>query len=123
MRTVILLCFACVLAAGCVSRPKARRIKQAAFLAGQQQALAAAAAQTPTSPNIQVVGEVQNSIVEWRDGLSLAQAIVDAGYLGERDPLQIVIFRRGQVITVSTKDLLRGYDHALEPGDKIEIQR
>ncbi len=89
-------------------------------MAGQQQAIQA---QQSLGQNVQIIGNVRNSTVEWFEGMSLSQAIVAAEYQETRDPREILIFRRGQVINVNPKELLRGRDHLLEAGDRIELHR
>jgi hypothetical protein len=115
------ICFFLLFATGCITKSAADKRAHDAFLAGQQQTIQIQAA--PTGDNIQVMGNVKNSTVEWVDGMSLSQAIVAAEYQDDRDPIEILIFRRGQVINVNPKDLLRGRDHLLEPGDRIQLRR
>ena len=119
MKTSVLFVALAMAVAGCTTKSSARRDAQAAFVAGQQQAM-----QTQSNGNtIQFIGDVKNPTVQWIDGMSLSQAIVAAEYQSERDPLNIVIFRRGQPIAVNPKDLLKGRDYLLEPGDRIELRR
>jgi protein involved in polysaccharide export with SLBB domain len=106
-------------ASGCTTKSKARAQAQAAFAAGQQQALTQMREAQRT--NIRVVGNVRNPDVPWTEGMTLAQAIVAAGCYDQHDPRQIVVIRRGDRITIDTKILLRGDDVPLEPGDTIEI--
>lgn len=106
---------------GCTTKGRARAQAQEAYIAGQQQAMAQWQLLQPGNA-ITVVGDVRQSTVEWSEGLSLAQAILQAEYQGARDPREIVIIRRGQRIPVNVRQLLRGHDHLLEPGDRIEIQ-
>ena len=105
--------------AGCTTRSKAKAQAQAAFAAGQQQALTQMREAQRT--NIRVLGNVRNPEIPWTEGLTLAQAIVAARCYDQRDPRQIVVIRRGEHITIDTKILLRGEDVPLEPGDTIEI--
>lgn len=119
MRVASFILLALVLA-GCTTKSAAQREAQAAFLAGQQQSVQG---QPTSGQNVQVIGNVKNHSVEWTDGLSLSQALVAAEWQEERDPLDIFIFRRGQMIAVKPRDLLLGRDHLLEPGDRIEVRR
>jgi protein involved in polysaccharide export with SLBB domain len=105
--------------AGCTSRAKARVQAQAAFAAGQQQALAEMREAQRT--NIRVIGNVRNPEVGWTEGLTLARAIIAAGCYDQRDPREVVLIRRGERIAIAPKILLRGDDVPLEPGDTIEI--
>jgi hypothetical protein len=104
---------------GCTTRSKARAQAQAAFAAGQQQALAQMRDAQRT--NIRVIGNVRNPEVPWAEGLTLAQAIVAAACYEQHDPREIVLIRRGERIAIDTKILLRGDDVPLEAGDTIEI--
>jgi hypothetical protein len=120
MRTaaVPILIFGIVLA-GCTTKTTADAKARAAFLAGQQKALAA-----KTDPNsVWVVGNVQNPLIPWTQELTLAKAIIAAEYRGVGDPSQIVLLRNGQPsVFVSATQLLNGFDLPTEPGDRIEIR-
>ena len=105
---------------GCVSKSKAQARAQQAYLAGQNAALRQQQAQTP-APGVTVIGPVQNPDVPWVEGLTLAQAIATANYLGQHDPKGIVITRQGESAKVAPKMLLNGVDVPLEPGDIITI--
>ena len=104
---------------GCVSRSQARAQVQAAYLAGQNDALAKMAADQRTS--VFIVGPVQKSEVPWMEGLTLAQAIATANYTGHRNPKEITITRQGEQVSINPKDLLNGHVVPLEPGDTITI--
>jgi len=114
-----LLLLLAVAVSGCTSKSKARARAQTAFASGQQHAFSQMAEARRTS--IRVVGSVQNPEIPWREDLTLARVIVAAGYLGPRDPRQIVILRQREQIRVDARDLLRGHDWPVEPGDTIEI--
>lgn len=103
---------------GCVSKSKAQAQTQAAYLAGQNAALRRQQAQTP---GITVIGPVQNPDVPWVEGLTLAQAIATAKYLGQHDPKEIIITRQGESAKLAPKMLLNGATVPLEPGDTITI--
>ncbi len=109
---------------GCVSKSKAQAQAQAqaqaAYLAGQNAALRQQPAQEQT-PGVTVVGPVQNPDVPWVEGLTLAQAIATANYLGQHDPKEIIITRRGENAKLAPKMLLIGANVPLEPGDIITI--
>jgi hypothetical protein len=107
---------------GCVtqSKSKAQAQAQAAYLAGQNAALRQQQAQAQP-PGVTVIGPVQNPDVPWVEGLTLAQAIATANYLGQRDPREIIITRQGQSAILAPKMLLNGVDPPLEPGDTITI--
>jgi hypothetical protein len=105
---------------GCVSKSKAQARAQQAYLAGQNAALRQQQADAPT-PGVTVIGPVQNPDVPWVEGLTLAQAIATAKYLGQHDPKEIIITRQGESAKLAPKMLLNGADVPLEPGDIITI--
>ncbi len=115
--SVVLLLNA-VLFCGCISKSKAQARAQAAYIAGQNAALRQQQAQ---APGVTVIGPVQNSSVPWVEGLTLAQAIATANYLGQHDPKEIIITRQGESAKLAPKLLLNGADVPLEPGDTITI--
>jgi hypothetical protein len=59
--------------------------------------------------------------VLWSQDLTLAKAIVAAGYQAQTDPKQIMIVRNGQAIPVDPKKLLQGEDIPLVAGDLVQI--
>jgi len=105
---------------GCVTRSQARAQAQAAYLAGQQDALAKMAADQRTS--VFIVGSVQKSEVPWVEGLTLAQAIATANYTSIHNPKEITITRQGEQAGINPKDLLNGHVVPLQPGDTITIR-
>jgi hypothetical protein len=93
---------------------------QAAFAAGQQQAMSA---QT-NAPSVNFRGDVKNPRVPWTEEMTLAKALVAAQYTGSWDPHTIVIVRQGEQYKLDPKRLLSGLeDPLLEPGDTVEIHR
>ena len=105
-----------VLFCGCVSKSKAQARAQAAYFAGQNAAL-----RQQQGQGVTVIGPVQNPDVPWVEGLTLAQAIATAHYLGQHDPKEIIITRQGESAKLAPKMLLNGADVPLEPGDIITI--
>ena len=105
---------------GCVTKSQANAQAQAAYLAGQRDALAKMAADQRTS--VFIVGPVQKSEVPWVEGLTLAQAIATANYTGRRSPKSITLTRQGEQASINPKDLLNGHVVPLEPDDTITIQ-
>jgi protein involved in polysaccharide export with SLBB domain len=105
---------------GCVTKSQARAQVQAAYLAGQNDALAKMAADQRTS--VFIVGPVQKSEVPWVEGLTLAQAIATANYTSIHNPKEITITRQGEQARINPKDLLNGHVVPLEPGDTITIR-
>ena len=108
---------------GCTSRSNARLNAQQAYLAGQNATLQQQLAQQPSNfPTVTVLGPVQNSKVPWVVGLTLAQAIATASYVGNDEPSSITISRRGEIATIDAKALLNGAVINLEAGDLVEIR-
>ena len=127
MRVAVLsLCWivaAASLVTGCVSKAKADAQARAAFFAGQQQALRQMQGQQlPEGPTVTVLGAVQNHLVPWTRDLTLAKALVAAGFIGTADPLEIIITRDGVEKRVDPKGLLEGQDSPLEPRDVVEVK-
>jgi len=108
---------ACV--CGCASKPDARRQSEAAFQAGQQQALQQL--YEARFPVVTVLGPVRNPKLDLTPDLTLARAIVAAGYQGAGDPREIILRRGNEETHISPKDLLTGKDWPLQGGDRIEI--
>jgi hypothetical protein len=112
-----------LLTGGCVSKSQARLKEQNAFLAGQNTVLMQQQAQTAAqSPGVTIVGAVQHPQVPWITGLTLAQAIATANYVGAKAPKQIIITRNGESAAMDAKVLLNGTDIPLEIGDVIELR-
>jgi len=106
--------------AGCTTRSSAKAQAQAAFAAGQQQAIARQA----MGPSVSFRGDVKKQTVPWTEGLTLAQALLAAEYNGLWDPHTIVVIRDGQRFEVDPKRLLRGVeDPLLQAGDTVEVHR
>jgi hypothetical protein len=109
---------------GCVSKARAKAEAQAAFLQGQQQAMVRMQQQQLQQARgavVSFVGPVSNPNIPWTQDLTLAKAILAAGYTGTSDPSHIFIVRNGQPIQVDTKQLVSGQDQPLEPGDVIQL--
>jgi hypothetical protein len=105
---------------GCVTKSQARAEAQAAYLAGQNDALVKMAADQHTS--VFIVGPVEHPNVPWVEGLTLSQAIATANYTGRHNPKGITITRQGEQAGINPKDLLNGHVVPLEPGDTITIR-
>jgi hypothetical protein len=118
--TFSLLCLALPLT-GCISKSKADEQARAAFLAGRQQAIQEMRQSQAQGPTVTLVGAVRAPLIPWTMDLTLAKAIVAAGYYSNTDPTRIVIVREGREIPVDPKKLLAGEDIPLQPRDVIEI--
>jgi hypothetical protein len=106
-------------AGGCVSRSQSRLESQNAFLAGQNAELRQRLAQYN---GITFIGAVQNTQVPWVAGLTLAQAVVTANYVGQDEPRAVVITRKGDSAVLDASVLFSGKDIPLEAGDIVEIR-
>ena len=116
---LLLLLLSGIILVGCSNKAQEDAKARAAFLAGQQQALQRV--QQGNQVNITVLGPVSSPIVTWSNELTLAKAIVAAGYNGQTDPKEILVHRNGQSIFVDPQKLLSGEDVPLQPGDVIEL--
>jgi hypothetical protein len=124
MRTVFIFILLTALAAGgCVSKKKEQLAARQAYMAGQQQAMQAAAqARQQQGPVVYVQGPVRNPVVEWKEGLTLSQAIVTAEYTAFMNPVLIRVLRNGQVAgEFKGIDLLHHQNMELEAGDTVII--
>ena len=116
-----------LLLSGCATRKAAEQKQRAAYAAGRQHAMLEQAEKRETAeatePAVTFSGDVDNESILWREGLSLANAIVEAGHNSRRNPRKIFIHRRELVFEVPAWRLLRGDDFLVEPGDHIELRR
>lgn len=78
---------------------------------------------TETVPqSIIVKGNVLHPVLPWTEEMTVSRAIVQADYIGLRNPLTISIRRNGERLFVDPARLLLGMiDPWLEPGDIIEL--
>jgi len=106
-----------ILSSGCVTKASARAQAQRAYLAGTQDAIARLGG--AREPIITFSGQVQRQTIPWTPDLTLANAIIAAGYSANTDPERIVIHRQTQQIHIDPNDLLAGKDFILQPGDLI----
>jgi len=116
-----------ILTGGCVSKSTAQLREKNAFLAGQNMALMQQQAQNAAqnaaqSPGVRIVGPVQHPQVPWVSGLTLAQAVATASYVGQDEPKQIIITRNGESAAFDASALLNGANIPLEIGDVIEMK-
>ncbi len=107
-----------LLVTGCTSRSQARLHADNAFLAGQNAALRQQAARN----GVTIVGAVQNPQVPWVAGLTLAQAVATANYVGAKEPKAIIITRQGESAVLEANVLLNGTEIPLEVGDVVELR-
>jgi hypothetical protein len=109
-------------ATGCTTRSTARLKAQNAFLAGQNMALQQQAQAAAQAQGITIVGPVQNPNVPWVAGLTLAQAIATANYVGAQEPKAIILTRAGESAALDPTVLFNGPDIPLEIGDVVELR-
>lgn len=114
-----------LLVSGCATRTNKDAQQRAAFLAGQNALLQQQQQeqQKQQFPTVTVLGPVHTHTVPWVAGLTLAQAVATADYLGSRAPTDIVITsRQGDSGTLDGAVLLNGPTVPLEAGDVVEIR-
>ncbi len=116
-----LLIATAVLVPGCATKSKVKADQQAAFLAGQNALLQQQQAQQ--FPTVTILGPVHSHTVPWVAGLTLAQAVATAVYLGSHAPAEIIITAKaGDSAPLEGAVLLNGPAVPLEAGDVVEIR-
>ena len=118
MKVGLVILFSVWMLAGCTSESKVRLKERNAFLAVQNAALQ----QQQESSGVTVLGAVQNAKVPWVEGLTLAQAVAHANYIGLHEPKQIILTRQGESAVLQPKVLFSGAVVPLELGDIVEIR-
>ena len=105
--------------AGCASGKHRSKTAQTQFAAGQEEAFVML--QRSGIYVVRMVGAFQRPVVLWRDQMTLAEAILDAGYLAQNPPAQILIQRGLAVQRIAPETLLKGEDVPVEVGDVIHV--
>jgi len=105
--------------AGCSPEHRKNAQTRSDFLAGQEDAFSML--QRSGIQIVRLVGPFERPVVLWRDGMTLAQAIVAGGYQEARNPAEILIQRGPTALHVSPDDLVGGHDLPLESGDVIVV--
>jgi hypothetical protein len=113
-----LIIAALVAGIGCTSSSKARSQADAAYRAGQQQAVRNEEAR---KRGIAFTGPVSNSLVPWTEGLTLAQAIAAAGWNAKTDPRLILLTRGTEVVTMTPQQALEAAGEPMQPGDHVDM--
>lgn len=103
---------------GCVTKSQANAQAREAYVAGEKAAYQSIAS---SQTEVVVLGNVQKHQVPWVEGLTLAQALATANYTGLHDPQDIVLRRNSVETHVDPKQLLKGRDIVLEPGDVVLV--
>ncbi len=111
----------CGILGGCVTKAKAKAQADAAYLAGQRDAMARVQQTQPQTPSVRIEGPVKTSVVPWTSGLTLGQAIVAAEYQGVGDPTEILVIRGGMAHRIDIRGLFNGDDPLLQAGDVVHI--
>lgn len=107
-----------IASAGCTSTVKTRAQTEAAFRAGQQQALRQAEASRNA---ITFTGPVLNPLIPWAEDLTLGQAIGAAGWNAKGDPRLIILTRGNEVITMKPEQALEAAQEPVFPGDQFDM--
>ena len=107
---------------GCASKQKAKEkaAAQKAYIAGQEQAWRQYQQVNPNS--VRFNGPVANPILAWRPGMTLIEAIVEAGYGQPGNPGVIVVLRGAEQQRFTAEQLLNGENIELLPGDQIFLR-
>jgi hypothetical protein len=113
------LALALVTVTGCATRDVRPTEAQRQFAAGQEEAFAML--QRSGIAVVRVVGPFERPVVLWRPGLTLAEVLLSARYLEQRNPSQIIIQRGPTAIPVDPSILLRGEDVPVEGGDVVRV--
>jgi hypothetical protein len=120
MKTVPVILLLALAVISCTTKSKSQLQAQRAYLAGQNAALKQQLAQQ--AAGVTIIGAVQNSQVPWVAGLTLAQAVATANYIGAHEPKGIIITRQGESAALEVQDLFNGANIPLEVGDVVELR-
>ena len=113
------LCVLAIAITGCTTKSAAKAQAQAAYSAGQQQALERA---LQSRNSVTILGPVRNPLVPWTEDLTLAKVLVAADYYPKTNPREIFIVRQGRALPVDVNHLLGGEDVPLQAGDVVNIR-
>jgi len=116
--------------AGCVTKKQSDARVRAAYRAGrrdamarmqQQQQIQSMAEPDPEpasgSETVSISGPVRNPVLPWRSNLTIREALIDSGYSGESEPMDIVLVRGGLAFRVAPDDL----SEPMLPGDTLRL--
>lgn len=118
-RNLVIATIGLLMVVGCAGKDRSQRQLQDAFRAGYRQGLLERRVQ---GTDIFVSGPVRHAHVGWREGLTLAEALLEAEYLAAETPRQIILHRGPHEWELTGQQLLTGEDFLLEPGDLIETR-
>jgi hypothetical protein len=119
MKGIACLLILLALTGGCTTKGKSKEQARKAYLAGQARGRSQ---MEPQMAYVYVMGNVTNHSVPWTEELTLARALITAGYLGAGNPTEIVVVRNGLATNIDPIQLLRGQDVKLNANDRIEIR-
>jgi hypothetical protein len=102
----------------CTSNARARVQADAAFRAGQEQAVRNEEAR---KRGITFTGPVSNSLIPWTEGLTLSQAIAAAGWNTKGDPRLIILTRGAEIVTMTPAQALEAATEPVHPGDHVDM--
>ncbi len=110
---------AAICLSGCASNQGRPTEAQRHFAAGQESMITML--QQSGIALIRIVGPFQRPVLPWTPDMTLAEVILQAGYLESRQPAQILIQRGPTTLTIAPSDLLQGKDVPVESGDVIHV--
>jgi uncharacterized membrane protein len=119
MKPLLGILFLALAVSGCTTKSQSRARAENAYLAGQNAALRQQLAQYN---GITFIGAVQTPQVPWVAGLTLAQAVATANYVGAQEPRAVIITRQGESAVLDANVLLNGTEIPLEVGDVVELR-
>lgn len=123
MQLIIAILILALAATGCTTSANARAEAQKAYLAGENDAMHRMQTPGMQITGITVLGSVQNTYVAWVAGITVAQAIATANYVGPQPPSEIIINSQGQETVINASDLDRAAQTTLQPGDIITLRQ
>jgi hypothetical protein len=118
-QTLALTILTALVVTGCATDPHKPTAAQAQFAAGQEDAFAML--QRSGIQVVRMVGPFQRPVLPWRHGMTLAQAILEAGYLDPKAPATILIQRGPKAVPINPNTLLQGEDVPVEAGDAVHV--
>lgn len=105
--------------AGCASSDKQGTEAQSQFKAGMEETFAVL--QRSGIEVVRVVGPFELPVLQWHEGMTLAETIVSAGYQARENPSQILIQRGPTAISIDPATLLSGEDVRVESWDVVHV--
>lgn len=113
-------CLLLVLLWGCASRQDQKAEIAAAHQAGQEAAFDLL--QQSGIGVVRMEGPFQRRVILWQDGMTLARALVQAGYQPAEAPARILLRQGREVDWVDSARLLAGEEVPLQPGAVVHVE-